>query len=197
MHRGAQMVSVVVVCALLGLLVWKVANSPKGLAGKVDKQQVVPAYPFSASRVGATGKVSLASLRGKVVVLNFWQSYCPPCTHEAPVVSAVSKQWAGKDVVFVGVDEQDLSGPATAFMKRFDITYPVISDDGPLIGHYGVTGYPETFFIDKHGRVIPLPPNKSGQVGHIVGAASADLLDLGIRTAIKQSSVNVPIAPTS
>ena len=67
----------------------------------------------------------------------------------------------GKDVVFVGVDEQDLAGPATKFMKRFDITYPVISDDGPLIGHYGVTGYPETFFIDKRGRVIPLPTNSA------------------------------------
>ena len=86
--------------------------------------------------------------------------------------------------MFVGVDEQDLTGPATKFMKRFDITYPVIADDGPLIGHYGVTGYPETFFIDKHGRVIPLPPNATGQVGHIIGAATPALLDLGIRTAL-------------
>ena len=55
-------------------------------------------------------------------------------------------------------------------MQAFDINYPVISDDGPLIGHYGVTGYPETFFIDRHGRVIPLP---SGQVGHIIGPATS------------------------
>ena len=127
--------------------------------------------------------MSLAALRGKVVVLNFWQSYCPPCTREAPVVSdGGASAGRGKNVVFVGVDEQDLSGPATKFMRRFDITYPVISDDGPLIGHYGVTGYPETFFIDRHGRVIPLPPNKTGQVGHIIGPATPALLDLGIRT---------------
>lgn len=185
MRRGAQFGSVVVVLGLLGLLIWKVAHNPKGLASKVDKQQVVPAYPFTRPRVGAAGSVSLNSLRGKVVVLNFWQSYCPPCTHEAPVVSAASRKWAAKDVVFVGVDEQDLSGPATKFMRRFDITYPVISDDGPLIGHYGVTGYPETFFIDRQGRVIPLPPNKSGQAGHIIGAATPELLDLGIRTALR------------
>ena len=186
MRRGAQIASVVVVFALLGLLVYKVVHNPKGLAAKVDKQQIVAAYPFSRSRVGAAGKVSLASLRGKVVVLNFWQSYCPPCTREAPVVSEVAKKWAGKPVVFVGVDEQDLSGPATKFMKRFDITYPVISDDGPLIGHYGVTGYPETFFIDRHGRVIPLPANSTGQVGHIIGAATPALLDLGIRNALSK-----------
>jgi len=187
MQRAAQIASVVFVCALLGLLVWKVFHRTPGLANEVDKQHIVPAYPFSRPLVGAKGRVSLGGLRGKVIVLNFWQSYCPPCTHEAPVVSAVSKHWAGKDVVFVGVDEQDLSGPATKFMRRFDITYPVISDDGPLIGHYGVTGYPETFFIDKHGRVIPLPPNKEGQIGHIVGPATATLLDAGIKNALKHS----------
>ncbi len=186
MFRAAQILSVAVVLALLGVLIWKVVDNPKGIATAVDKQQIVPAYPFSRPRVGTSGTVSLAGLRGKVVVLNFWQSYCPPCTHEAPVVSAVAKRWAGKGVVFVGVDEQDLSGPATKFMRRFDITYPVISDDGPLIGHYGVTGYPETFFIDKRGRVIPLPSNKLGQVGHIVGPATPELLDLGIRNALAQ-----------
>src|SRR5262249_27896958 len=185
MRRGAQIAAVVVVLGLLGLLVYKVVHNPKGLATKVDKQEIVPAYPFSPPPVGLGGPVSLPAPPGKAGGLNFWQSYCPPCTREAPVVSQAAKRWAGKDVVFVGVDEQDLSGPATKFMKRFDITYPVISDDGPLIGHYGVTGYPETFFIDKHGRVIPLPPNTSGQVGHIIGPATPQLLDLGIRTAME------------
>ena len=184
-HRAAQALAVVVVLLLLGLLVWKTTHNSAGkIASDVQNGEIVKAYPFNRPRVGAPGSISLAGLRGKVVVLNFWQSYCPPCTHEAPVVSKVSKEWAGKGVVFVGVDEQDLAGPATKFMKRFDITYPVISDDGPLIGHYGVTGYPETFFIDKHGRVVPLPKNGAGQVGHIVGAATAALLDAGIRNAL-------------
>jgi cytochrome c biogenesis protein CcmG/thiol:disulfide interchange protein DsbE len=187
MHRAAQIASAVVVLALLGLLVWKTTHNKTGkIAREADSGHVIAAYEFTAKRVGEPGNLSLASLRGKVVVLNFWQSYCPPCTHEAPVVSASSKHWAGKDVVFVGVDEQDLSGPATKFMRRFDITYPIVADSGPLIGHYGVTGYPETFFIDKRGRVIPLPPNSTGQVGHIIGAATPQLLDLGIRTALSK-----------
>ena len=185
MQRVAQTFTVVVVLSLLGLLVWKTTHNSAGrIASEVDSQHIVAAYPFDRPLVGHPGSISLSGLRGRVVVLNFWQSYCPPCTHEAPVVAAAAKHWAGKDVVFVGVDEQDLSGPATKFMKRFDITYPVIADDGPLIGHYGVTGYPETFFIDKHGRVIPLPPNATGQVGHIIGAATPALLALGIRTAL-------------
>ncbi|HEY4347217.1 MAG TPA: TlpA disulfide reductase family protein [Gaiellaceae bacterium] len=185
MHRAAQLASVVVVLALLGVLVWKTTHNKTGkLAREVDAGHPFKAYPFSGNRVGADGTVSLKALRGKVVVLNFWQSYCPPCTHEAPVVSAVAKHWAGKNVVFVGVDEQDLSGPATKFMKRFGIDYPIIADDGPLIGHYGVTGYPETFFIDRRGMVIPLPANKTSQIGHIIGAATPELLDLGIKTAL-------------
>ena len=189
MQRVAQIASVVVVVALLGVLVWKTTHNKTGkLASVVDAGHKYTAYPFSARRVGASGTLSLKSLRGKVVVLNFWQSYCPPCTAEAPIVSAVSKQWAAKNpnVVFVGVDEQDLSGPATAFMKRFHIDLSIIADDGPLIGHYGVTGYPETYFIDSRGVVIPLPPNKTGQVGHIIGAATPSLLDLGIKTALAE-----------
>jgi cytochrome c biogenesis protein CcmG/thiol:disulfide interchange protein DsbE len=182
--RAAQVAAVSLVLGLLGLLVWDVVHSSTGrIASEVDNQQIVAAYPFARPRVGAPGGVSLAALRGKVVVLNFWQSYCPPCTHEAPVVSAAARQWAPRGVVFIGVDEQDLAGPATKFMRRFDITYPIISDDGPLIGHYGVTGYPETFFIDRHGRVIPMPPTQ-GQVGHIIGAATPALLDAGIRSAL-------------
>jgi cytochrome c biogenesis protein CcmG/thiol:disulfide interchange protein DsbE len=186
MHRAAQIGAVVVVFALLGVLVWKTTHNSAGkIASKVDSGHIITAFPFTRPRVGAPGTISLAGLRGKVVVLNFWESYCPPCTHEAPVISAVSKRWAGKDVVFVGVDEQDMSGPATKFMQRFKITYPVIADDGPLMGHYGVTGFPETFFIDRRGRVIPMPAS-NGQVGHILGAATPQLLDLGIKTAMKR-----------
>ena len=181
MRRGAQIATVSIVLALLGVLVWDVAHSSTGkIAREVDSGRPIAAYPFSRPRVGAAGTVSLASLRGKVVVLNFWQSYCPPCTHEAPVVSAASRRWAGKNVVFIGVDEQDLAGPATKFMKRFGITYPIISDDGPLIGHYGVTGYPETFFIDRRGRVVPAVPG-----GHIIGPATMKTLNEGIRNALK------------
>jgi cytochrome c biogenesis protein CcmG, thiol:disulfide interchange protein DsbE len=183
--RAAQLVSVSLVLALLGLLVYDVSHSATGrIAAEVDSQHAVAAWPVTRPRVGTGGNISLQAYHGKeVVVLNFWQSYCPPCTHEAPVVSAASKQWAGHGVVFIGVDEQDLPGPATAFMRRFHITCPVVADDGPLIGHYGVTGYPETCFIDKQGVVVPMPPT-DGQVGHIIGAATPTTLAAGIRAAL-------------
>jgi thiol-disulfide isomerase/thioredoxin len=189
----AQVGSVVFVLALLGVLVWDVTHSSAGrIASAVDHSKAVPAYLFTRPRVGKPGSLSLTAFRGRdVVVLNFWQSYCPPCTAEARTMSAVSKQWVGKHVVFLGVDVQDLPGPATAFMRRFDITYPVVSDDGNLVGRYGVTGYPETFFINRSDEVIPMPATKDSgcactQVGHIIGEASPAMLDAGIKAALTQ-----------
>ena len=96
-------------------------------------------------------------------MLNFWQSYCAPCTEEARTLANAARSWEDKGVVFVGVDVQDLRGPALAFIKRFGIDYPIVADGGSLVGRYGVTGYPETFFIDRKGCVVP---------PHIVGPAT-------------------------
>ena len=85
------------------------------------------------------------------------------------------ENWRDKGVVFVGVDVQDLRGPALEFIKRFDIEYPIVSDGGPLVGRYGVTGYPETFFVDRR-TAASSPP-------HIVGPATHADLNKGIRNA--------------
>jgi cytochrome c biogenesis protein CcmG/thiol:disulfide interchange protein DsbE len=178
MRRGAQVVAVAVVRALLGVLVGDDVHQSGGkVARDVDRGQIVRAPLFTRNRVDTSGTLSLASLRGKVVVLNFWQSYCAPCTREARTLADGYRRWAGKHVVFLGIDEQDLHGPALKFLRRFDITYPIVADDLALTGHYGVTGYPETFFIDRHGRVVP---------PHIVGPATRKTLDDGIRRALKE-----------
>ena len=105
MHRLPQLLAVAVVLGLLGLLVWDVVHSQGGkIAKEVDAGQIIPAPMFTRPRVDTAGSLSLAALRGKVVVLNFWQSYCAPCTKEASTLAMASKRWAGKDVVFVGVD---------------------------------------------------------------------------------------------
>jgi cytochrome c biogenesis protein CcmG/thiol:disulfide interchange protein DsbE len=177
MRRAAQVGAVAVVCALLGLLVWDLAHTKGGdVARKVDKEQIVAAPDFTRPRVDTSGSMSLASLRGKVAVLNFWQSYCAPCTQEARTLAQSAKNWRDKGVVFVGIDVQDLRGPALKFLERFDIDYPIVSDGGPLVGRYGVTGYPETFFVNRHGCVVP---------PHIVGPASHADLNQGIKRALR------------
>jgi cytochrome c biogenesis protein CcmG/thiol:disulfide interchange protein DsbE len=170
------MFAVTVVGALLALLVWDLAHSHGSkVAVDVNEGKSVVAPAFVQNRVDRSGTLSLASLRGKVVVLNFWASWCGPCNAEAKRLVAASKHWAKKDVVFLGVDEQDLRGPARKFMKRYDITYPVIADGGPLASRYGVTGTPETFFIDRKGMIVP---------PHVLSAVSTKDLDEGIRHAL-------------
>jgi cytochrome c biogenesis protein CcmG/thiol:disulfide interchange protein DsbE len=166
------------VLALLGLLVWDLVNqNGPGVAQKVDKGKIVPAPKLDLPRLTGTGRLDLASLRGKVVVVNFWQSSCYPCKQEARDVAAAYRAWAPKGVVFLGVNAQDLKGPARAYLKRYDVTYPNVRDAlGNTYPKWGVTGVPETFFVDRRGNVVP---------PHIVGRASRQKIDDGIRRALR------------
>jgi cytochrome c biogenesis protein CcmG/thiol:disulfide interchange protein DsbE len=151
---GAQVVAVAVVVALLGLLAWKLTQGESEVTSELARGGAPVAPEFTLQRLDRSGDLSLASLRGKTVVLNFWASWCGPCRDEMPLLEAGSKRWRGKNVVFLGVDAKDDRGYARAFLKKYGITYANVYDGkGSQIGRYGVTGYPETYFIDPDGRV--------------------------------------------
>jgi cytochrome c biogenesis protein CcmG/thiol:disulfide interchange protein DsbE len=175
--RALRVAAVASVLGLLGLLVWDVAHqSGSHVARSVDKGHIVAAPAFSMPLLHG-GKMSLASLRGKVVVLNFWASDCVPCKEEQGLLNAAARHWAGRGVVFVGVDEVDLRGPAKAYMKHYRVSYASVYDGvGTLGGKFGITGTPETFFIDRRGRVVP---------PHIVGNTGRAALDSYIQGALK------------
>ena len=167
----AQALAVGIVVGLLALLVWKLA---RGGPQHVKAGQEAP--NFTLDRIGAPGKLSLASLRGKTVVLNFWASWCITCKAEARLLESASHRWGGKGVVVVGVDSNDFTSDARHFMRHYGLTYPVVHDkDGGRANRYGVTGLPETFFVRRNGRLS----------GHIPGQiANRAQLDAGIRHAL-------------
>ena len=173
---GAQALAVALVLGLLALLVWKVTHqSGGGVASKIDHGKTAPAPNFTLARLDRPGKIQLASLRGKVVVLNFWASWCYPCNKEAPALEAASRQWDGKAVV-LGVDVRDASGEARKFMRKHGLSYPVLHDNRDLTWpKYGLTGLPETFFVDRRGRVV----------GHVPGQVKPSDLRQGIEEALR------------
>jgi thiol-disulfide isomerase/thioredoxin len=104
-------------------------------------------------------KLDLSSYAGKVVVLNVWGSWCPPCRKEAPMLESASRQLAKDGVVFVGVNTKDSSpDPGLAFERRFDISYDSLFDPAgrSLLAFYGIltpSSIPSTVVIDQQGRV--------------------------------------------
>jgi cytochrome c biogenesis protein CcmG, thiol:disulfide interchange protein DsbE len=177
LRLGAQVVAVGVVAALLGLLVWKVAKGTgNDVTGTLGRGGTPAAPAFSLERLDRDGELELASLRGKAVVLNFWASWCAPCREETPLLEDGWQRWRDKNVVFVGVNVKDFRGDARGFMRRFGMTYPTVYDGkGSTVGRYGVTGFPETYFVDARGRVVH---RIAGEV------RGAEELDEGIERAL-------------
>ena len=114
-----------------------------------------PAPDFSLPDL--TGQqVRLSDFRGKIIFLNVWATWCPPCRDEMPSMERLHRRMQGKDFVMLAVS-QDQDGPAVvkAFVQQEGLTFPVLLDrEGLVSTRYGVTGYPETFVIDRDGRVI-------------------------------------------
>jgi thiol-disulfide isomerase/thioredoxin len=111
---------------------------------------------FALPRVdGQKGTVALAQLRGQVVVLDFWATYCPPCRLMMPILDDLHREWAGKGVSFVGVDSDgDLSPDMLLeFLAQHPIPYPIVADDGSLGALYKVRALPTLFVIGKDGTI--------------------------------------------
>lgn len=132
--------------------------------------------PTRLSRAIADERLALDELRGTPVVVNFWASWCPPCRVEAPRLEREWRAASGRGVAFVGLDTQDLTGDARAFLEEFGITYPNVRDGSDAVARdWGVTGLPETFFVDRQGQVV----------GRVIGAIDSRQLREGVRAAVR------------
>ena len=151
-------VVVTVALLLLGFALWpRYQTATASVSGqRLSADPVGQSAPvFSGVRLSDGKTMSLADLRGKTVVVNFWASWCTTCQDEAAVVAAAEKKWRAKGVVFLGVDTHDTNAGAATYLKNYGIEFDSVIDSDQNIGaQYGVTGLPETFFLDSKGTIV-------------------------------------------
>ena len=150
-----------VVLALVALLIYGVASkdsSSSSLDTAVQRGQR-PAAPGATRELPALhgdAKHRLADYRGKVVVLNFWASWCTPCTDEAPLLER-TQQHLGSQGTVLGATYNDVPGDSSDFERKYHVTYPSVRDVGlKLAQDYNTHALPETFVIDRTGRVVAI-----------------------------------------
>lgn len=140
---------VMAVLAVVGLLVYGLAS--KG-GSRLEEGEAAPTAALP--RLEGGGSESLADYRGRWVLVNFWASWCPPCRAETPALEEFQQRHGGPRFTVLGIDTQDLTGDAQAFVEKFGMTYPQLRDgNGDAADEYGTTGVPETFLIDPAGKV--------------------------------------------
>jgi cytochrome c biogenesis protein CcmG, thiol:disulfide interchange protein DsbE len=144
------------VLALVGLLAYGLAaNEPdRGVEDALARGEREAAPALELPRLSGEGSESLADYRGKVVVLNFWASWCDPCKEESPLLERWHRRMAPAGGTVLGVDAQDVASDARDFVAKYKLSYPMLRDgEGETRELFGLSGFPETFVLDRRGRV--------------------------------------------
>jgi cytochrome c biogenesis protein CcmG/thiol:disulfide interchange protein DsbE len=144
------------VLALVALLAYGLAS--KGTSTSIDSRLAAGTRPVAPATtlpdLNSGRAVSLASYRGRVLVLNFWASWCDPCRSESPLLERWQKRISARHATVVGVDVLDVRSDAQSFVRKFGLTYPQLRDgDGSHLKRFDVAGYPETVVVDRRGRI--------------------------------------------
>jgi cytochrome c biogenesis protein CcmG/thiol:disulfide interchange protein DsbE len=177
MRTALRAVAGAFVAVLAGVLVWHLTHQRETVAPEVARHQIVRAPNFTLDRLVGHGSLSLASLRGRAVVVNFWASDCQPCKQEMPRLVSFAHTWSGRGVVVVGVDVLEYrKGPGRAFSRHYRATYPMVFDPtGSTVGPWGVAATPQTFFVDRRGRIVD----------HVLGPVTDKTLRTGVQRALQ------------
>lgn len=142
-----RLVVVFLVVGLIALLAWGLVQAEKAPL----EAGMAPDFTLT-SFDGRT--YTLSELRGNVVIINFWASWCPPCREEAAYLERTWRKYKDKGVIFIGVDYADAEKPALAYIDEFDITYFNGPDLGTRISQrYNIKGVPETYYVAKDGTL--------------------------------------------
>jgi cytochrome c biogenesis protein CcmG/thiol:disulfide interchange protein DsbE len=151
--------AIIIAAALVALLVFGISN--QGANTSIDAavarghQPVAPELRTALPVLGSSRRESLADFHGKVVVMNVFASWCTPCVAEAAVLERAERRIAAQNATVLGVTYLDNSSDSAQFVRAHHISYPVLRDvTGDFVRAFGTTGVPETFVIDRGGRIV-------------------------------------------
>jgi cytochrome c biogenesis protein CcmG, thiol:disulfide interchange protein DsbE len=189
-RRGTSLLVVLAVGGVLGAFTWAVVHGQRGstfvslvASGQAPNAplwslppiwRAADTWPSGVRADAAQSRLRLTELRGYPVVINFWASWCGPCRSEIPRFTAAAARLHGK-VAFLGIDVQDVTSDARGFLPRYHVNYVSVRDGSDAsYADYGLTGVPETYFVDARGRVIR----------HVLGVVSQAQLDEDLRAIV-------------
>jgi len=147
--RGGAIAAAVLVAAVVFAALWASGPPPE----PIRPGQEAPG--FTLPRLDGGAPVSLADLRGKVVLLNFWATWCKPCEDEMPAMQRLHQALAGTDFELLAVSTDEERAPVEEFRKRLGLGFPILLDPGKEVSvAYQTYRYPESYLIGRDGRIL-------------------------------------------
>ena len=171
--------ALIVIIVLVGAAVYLVSTSssrpPSEMVKSVVVGDVAPDFQLEDTK---GNKITLSDLRGKIVMVNFWATWCPPCIEEMPSMERLHEAMSSDDFVMLAINTE-ANGPSVgaAFLEKTPYTFPILYDDkGVVQKRYGVFKFPESFIVGKDGKVVekiigPLDWSSTKTINYLKGLA--------------------------